>query len=61
MRYVDDASKHTLDVGAVVIMGASFAEWLPPIAAGLSIMWLSTRLFEYARWLYQGRKKEDKP
>ncbi len=37
------------DVTAGVVVVGSLAQWLPPIAAFLSIIWLVIRIYEYAR------------
>ena len=35
------------DVAAVSITAASWLQWLPPIAAGLSIVWLTIQIGDY--------------
>lgn len=39
-----DITKHSVDVGAAAVAGASIMEYLPPIAATLSIIWLSIQI-----------------
>ncbi len=39
----------TADVVAGVVVIGSLAQWLPPIAAFLSIIWLVIRIGEWAR------------
>lgn len=48
----------TLAVGGAI---ASLVQWLPPLAAGLSCLWLGTRLYEYGRWVSRGRKGKEGP
>lgn len=50
------ATKTALDCGAAALAFASFLEWLPSVAAALSIVWLAIRIYEYARWIWRGRK-----
>ena len=56
-----DVTKHGVDVGAAAVAGASFMEYLPPIAATLSIIWLSIQIGTWAvRTIdnYRNRKKK---
>ena len=41
-----ESVKHAFDAGAVVVAGATWVDWLPNIAAGLSIVWLLLRIWE---------------
>ena len=40
-------AKQSANVGAVTIAGGSLFGYLPPIAAGLSIIWISLQIFEW--------------
>ncbi len=44
-RVIADAA----DVIAGVVVVGALAQWLPPIAAFMSIIWLGIRMYEYAR------------
>ena len=46
---------NALDLTAFGIIGASWMEWLPTIAAALSIVWLLIRIGD---WIYAKFKKE---
>lgn len=50
-----------LDATATLIAAGSLLQWLPPLAAAISVVWLFTRLFEYVRWVRRGRDPEEKP
>jgi hypothetical protein len=41
-----ELAKHTADAAAVTVAGATWFNWLPDIAAGLSIVWLLIRIWE---------------
>lgn len=43
---VQETTKHTVDAVAVTVAGATWVDWLPDIAAGLSIVWLLIRIWE---------------
>lgn len=51
-----NALKHSGDGGAVVVALASFLSYLPDIAALLSIVWLSLRIYETIINLRENRK-----
>ena len=38
------STSQIVDVGAVSVAGAAFIGWLPPVAAGLSIVWLTMQI-----------------
>jgi hypothetical protein len=51
---MNDHVKSALDLSSFAIVGATLAEWLPAVAALLSIAWSLIRLWETAtvkRWL----------
>jgi hypothetical protein len=55
---MNETAKNIADAVSIGIVGSTLAAWLPPIAALLSIIWTSFRLFEIiARWWE--KKKED--
>ena len=41
-----ESAKHTVDAVAVGVAGATWVDWLPDIAAGLSTVWLLIRIWE---------------
>lgn len=41
-----ESAKHTVDAVAFGVAGATWLDWLPDIAAGLSIVWLLIRIWE---------------
>lgn len=43
---MDSTSKHVIDGGAVTVAVASFFDWMPKIAAVLSVIWLAIRIYE---------------
>jgi|TARA_R110000764_G_scaffold136289_2_gene224193 hypothetical protein len=55
---MNETSKTVLDAASLAVVGSTLAAWLPPIAALLSIIWTSFRLFEIvARW-WEKKKKD---
>ena len=49
-----DGLKSIFDVGSFVLVGATLVEWLPSVAALLSIVWTLVRLCEtktVRKWL----------
>ena len=51
---MNDHVKSALDASSFFIVGATLVEWLPAVAALLSIVWSLIRLWETAtvkRWL----------
>lgn len=38
--------KHIIDLGSVATMAATFAGWLPNIAAAFTIIWTALRIYE---------------
>ena len=47
IKMKDEVVKHVIDLGAVSIWAAAMMELLPPIAAALSIVWLSIQIVDY--------------
>ena len=47
---VQETTKQAADVVSVGVAGATLVDWLPSIAAGLSIIWLLMRM---ADWIYE--------
>jgi hypothetical protein len=50
---MNDQVKSVLDVSSFAVVGATLVEWLPAVAALLSIVWSLIRLWETAtvqRW-----------
>lgn len=50
---MNDHAKSALDASSFLIVGATLVEWLPAVAALLSIVWSLIRLWETAtvkRW-----------
>jgi hypothetical protein len=50
---MNDHVKSVLDVSSFAVVGATLVEWLPAVAALLSIVWSLIRLWETAtvkRW-----------
>ena len=47
-QHTVDVTKHGIDASAAAVAGASFMELLPPIAATLSIIWLSIQIGTWA-------------
>jgi len=45
-----------IDVAAGSVAVGTIMEWLPPLAALLTVVWLAIRLYEYIRWVRKGRK-----
>ena len=41
-----ETAKYTVDAVAVGVAGATWVDWLPDVAAGLSIVWLLIRIWE---------------
>lgn len=54
---MDATTKHVADIAAMGITVGVLAEWLPTIAAGLTVIWMITRLYEYVRWVWRGRRQ----
>lgn len=44
------------DILAGSVAVGTVMQWLPPLAASLTIVWLLIRLYEYVRWVRGGRK-----
>ena len=38
--------KYAVDVAAVSVTGAALMEWLPPLAAALTVIWTAIRIYE---------------
>lgn len=61
MTFGDAFAKASFDTISVTIMLGTIADWLPPIAAGVSIIWGLIRIYEtqtVQRWMYN-RKNPD--
>lgn len=43
---IHESAKQTVDAAAVGVAGAAWINWLPDVAAGLSIVWLLIRIWE---------------
>jgi hypothetical protein len=51
---MNDHAKNFLDGVSMATVVAALAAWLPPLAAGLSIVWTAIRIYEtktVQRWL----------
>jgi|TARA_R110000822_G_scaffold16020_1_gene54899 hypothetical protein len=51
---MNEQIKSIFDIGSFAVVGATLAQWLPAVAALLSIVWSLIRLWETAtvkRWL----------
>ena len=46
-HHTTDTLKHVADVAAVSITAATLMQWLPPIAAGLTIIWVVIQILDY--------------
>ena len=49
-----EQSKLVVDLSSIIVVGATIVEWLPAVAALLSIVWTCVRLYEtktVQRWL----------
>ena len=51
-KIMSEESKIVMDVAAGGVTVASFLSYLPEISAGLSIIWLSLRIYETVREMY---------
>lgn len=49
------------DVVAAVTAAGVFVEWLPIITGVLAAGWMILRFYEYIRWVWRGRRKDEKP
>jgi len=43
---VPEPVKHITDAAAVAVAGATWLDWLPDLAAALSVLWLAIRIYE---------------
>lgn len=43
---LDDHTKHVFDAASVGVVALSFFDWLPKIAALLSVIWVCIRIYE---------------
>ena len=52
--------RHTIDVCAVGLSAACVMQWLPPVAAGLSIIWLTLQIgnFIYTKFVSKNINEE---
>lgn len=55
-----EPAKIALDVAAGSVAVAALMEWLPPIAAALSIIWLSIQVGEWCWKKWKAYKDESK-
>lgn len=70
MTYISDNTKHVVDAISVGTIVATIVTWLPPLAALLSIIWTSLRIWEMftgkpiadrRKETRQQKKKKDAP
>jgi hypothetical protein len=43
---MSEGGKHTLDAAAAIVAVGTIAQWLPPIAALFSIIWLAIQIMD---------------
>lgn len=43
---MDEHAKHVIDAAAITTVVATLMQWLPPIAAALTIVWTLIRIWE---------------
>ncbi len=46
---MSDHMKTTVDISSLLIAGATLIEWLPALAALMSIIWTGIRIYEWRR------------
>lgn len=46
LEYLSEPIKHTMDALAIGTLLATLLSWMPAIAAILSVVWLSLRIYE---------------
>lgn len=51
----DEVLKSAADIAAAGGIAASILKWLPAIASAAAIVWFTIRIYEWARWVRQGR------
>ncbi len=56
MNHLTDSTKHIVDAGAAVTIGATVIGWLPTIAAVLAIIWYVIQIFTFWRQRKHRRK-----
>jgi len=56
---MNETAKTVVDAASLAIVGSTLAAWLPPIAALLSIIWTSFRLYEIIDRRKKKKKKKD--
>jgi hypothetical protein len=56
---MNETAKNIADAVSLGIVGSTLAAWLPPIAALLSIIWTSFRLYEIIDRRKKKKKKKD--
>jgi len=54
MENVSNTTKHVIDTASAITVVGTLTAWLPPIAAGLTIIWTLLRIYE---WI-EGRIKK---
>ncbi len=52
----DEAVKTVGDIAAGSVAIATLVQWLPTIAAGLSVLWLLIRIYEYVLEKFRARR-----
>ena len=62
MEYISNNAKHIVDVASVVTVLGTLTAWLPPLAALVSIIWTSLRIWEmWTGKTLSERRKEKRP
>ncbi len=54
----DDVIKTVGDVAAGSVAIATLVQWLPTLAAGLSVIWLAIRIYEYVMEKIKARREK---
>lgn len=58
--HLDEGTKHVLDGLSLVTVLGTLMDWLPAVAAILSIIWTSLRIYESAtvqEWIKRAKRK----
>lgn len=62
LDHIGTGTKHLLDLVAAFIAVGAFVQYLPPLAAGFTVVWCGLQIFGWieARWKKRGLDELDK-
>lgn len=61
LNHEPETVKNVMDGAAAIVGIGAVVQWLPPLAAGLTIIWTLIRIYDWVRAQTKKEPRDDKP